>query len=364
MIQKNQEFEVDILDLGYEGEGIAKIDGYTTFVKGALKGEKAKIKILKANKEYGFAKLISILKNSTRRETPSCSSFGKCGGCNLQHMEYEAQLDYKTNKVKATLKKELGYEVNIEEVIGMGTPYNYRNKVQYPISQGKMGFYANRTHALIENEKCYLQNETIDTLAKSVFDIIKKYNISTYDEKTGKGCLRHIMARIGVNTGELMLVLVTNEKEVKGIQEVVKDVVAKFPNIKTIVQNINMQRNNVILGDECKTLYGDGYITDIFGEYKFKISPLSFYQVNPVQTEVLYNIAKEYAGLTGQEIVYDLYCGIGTISTFVADKKKKVIGVEIVEDAIKDAKENAKLNEKNNIEFIVRKSRRNCAKKI
>ena len=356
MIKKNQDFEVDISDMGYEGEGITKIDGYTTFVKGALKGEKAEIKMLKVNKDYGFAKLLRVLKHSENREEPVCASFEKCGGCNLQHMSYESQLDYKTNLVRNTLKKSLGYEVSVEEIIGMGIPYNYRNKAQYPVSENKIGFYAGRTHALVENEKCFIQNAISDKLAKDAFKVTQKYNVTTYNEKTGKGCLRHIITRIGVNTGELMLVLVTNGKELKNSEKIVNEIIVEYPNITTIVQNINEKNDNVILGRECITLYGEGYIVDRLGDYKFKISPLSFYQVNPVQTEILYNVAKDYAELTGNENVFDLYCGIGTISVFVADEAKNVFGVEIVEDAIIDAKENAEMNEKKNIEFICGKA--------
>lgn len=352
MIKKNDDLEVNISDIGYEGEGIAKIDGYTTFVKGGLKGEKVKIKMLKVNKDYGFAKLVEVLEKSEERDEPICSVFGKCGGCSLQHINYEAQLDYKTNTVRNTLRKALGYDVDVEQTIGMGIPYNYRNKAQYPVVDDKIGFFAGRTHALIENEKCYIQNETSDKLAKDAFKILRKYNISSYNEKSGKGCLRHIITRIGIHTGELMLVLVTNEKNIKHKDEIVSELTKEYPTLKSIIQNINMQNTNIILGNECVTLYGQEYITDILGEYKFKISPLSFYQVNPVQTEVLYNIAKEYANLQGTETVFDLYSGIGTISIFIADNAKKVYGVEIVEQAVFDAKENAEINEIRNVEFI------------
>ena len=352
MIKKNDDLEVNISDIGYEGEGIAKIDGYTTFVKGGLKGEKVKIKMLKVNKDYCVAKLVEVLEKSEERDEPICSVFGKCGGCSLQHINYEAQLDYKTNTVRNTLRKALGYDVDVEQTIGMGIPYNYRNKAQYPVVDDKIGFFAGRTHALIENEKCYIQNETSDKLAKDAFKILRKYNISSYNEKSGKGCLRHIITRIGIHTGELMLVLVTNEKNIRHKDEIVSELTKEYPTLKSIIQNVNMQNTNVILGNECVTLYGQEYITDILGEYKFKISPLSFYQVNPVQTEVLYNIAKEYANLQGTETVFDLYSGIGTISIFIADNAKKVYGVEVVEQAVFDAKENAEINEIRNVEFI------------
>lgn len=357
MIEKNQEYDVEILDHGMEGEGIAKIEGYTMFVKGALKGETAKIKVLKANKDYGFGKLIEIKKTAKHREEPICPSFGKCGGCHLQHMNYEAQLDFKTNLVKNTLKKQLGYEVSVEPIIGMGIPYHYRNKVQYPVVNGKIGFYAGRTHAVVENKECYIQNQKADKLAKNVFEIMKANGISTYDEKTGKGLLRHIIVRIAIhNNDQMMLVLVTNHEKIENEKKILKEILSNYPEVKTIIQNINTRKDNVILGEKCITLYGEGYIEDYLGDYKFKISPLSFYQVNPVQTEILYNVAKDFAELTGKENVFDLYCGIGTISIFVADKAKNVFGVEVVEQAIIDAKENAEMNEKKNIEFICGKA--------
>lgn len=357
MIEKNQDFEVDVLDTGFEGEGIVKIDGYTTFVKGALKNEKVKIKMVKINKDYGFAKLLEVKKTSDNREAPVCHAFGRCGGCHLQHMSYEAQLDFKTNLVRSILKKALGYEVKVEETIGMGIPYHYRNKVQYPVVDDKIGFYAGRTHAIIENDDCFIQNQKADKLAKDVFEILKKNQVSTYNEKSGKGTLRHIITRIAVNNeDQLMLILVTNENRLKNEKNIISDILEAHPEITTIVQNINTQKDNVILGDKCIILYGEGYIEDRLGNYKFKISPLSFYQVNPVQTEILYHIAKDYAGLTGKENVFDLYCGIGTISIFVADDSQNVFGVEVVKQAIIDAKENAEMNEKRNIEFLCGKA--------
>ncbi len=352
-MEKNDYYEVDILDTGYEGEGIAKIDGYTTFIKGAIKGEKVKIKMLKTNKDFGFAKLEEIIKKSDNREEPICEVFDKCGGCSLQHMSYESQLDFKTNLVKATLKKQLGYEPVVENIIGMGVPYNYRNKAQYPVTNGKIGFYAERSHLLIENKKCYIQNALTDKMAKDAFEITQKYNVPAYDEKTGKGFLRHIVTKVAVNTNESMLMFITNGEKFKDSEKIVKDILELYPALTSIVQNVNTENGNVILGEKCINLYGKTYIVDELAGYKFKISPLSFYQVNPIQTEILYNIAKDYAKFNGSENVFDLYCGIGTISIFIADSVKTVFGVEVVEDAIKDAKENAEMNKKKNIEFEV-----------
>lgn len=352
MIEKNQDYEVDIIDMGFEGEGITKIEGYTTFVKGAIRGEKAKIKMVKVNKDYGFGKILEITKSSECREEPVCENFDRCGGCSLQHMSYESQLDLKTQIVKNTIQKSLGYELSVNNIIGMGIPYNYRNKSQYPVSNGKIGFYADRSHDLIENKECIIQNKEIDAIAKYTFELTKKYHVSSYNEKTLKGTLRHIVVRIGVNTGEVMLTFITNGSEFKNKENIVSDLIKKYPNVVSVIQNVNTENTNVIFGNKTATLYGRDYIIDRLGDYKFKISPLSFYQVNPVQTEALYNVAKQYADLNGNETVFDLYSGIGTISIFVAGDAKKVYGVEVVEPAVADAKENAEMNEVRNVEFL------------
>ena len=353
MIEKNQEYDVDIIDLGIDGEGIAKIDGYTTFVKGALEGEKARVKMVKVNKDYGYAKLLDITETSDLREEPLCPNFGRCGGCELQHLNYESQLKHKVKMVETTLRKQLGHEQLVDEIIGMGIPYYYRNKAQYPTVNGKIGFYADRSHDLIENEVCYIQNTLSDRLAKDVFKILKNNQVSFYDEKSGKGLVRHIVTRVAVNTNQFMLILVTNGEKIK--DKIIKDIVKEYPNITSIIQNVNTENTNVILGDKCITLYGEDFIIDKLGDYKFKISPLSFYQVNPSQTEILYGLAKDFAELTGNETIFDLYCGIGTISIFMADGCKQVYGVEVVPQAIDNANENAELNEVRNAKFMLGK---------
>ncbi|MBR3281081.1 MAG: 23S rRNA (uracil(1939)-C(5))-methyltransferase RlmD [Clostridia bacterium] len=353
MINKNDEYIVEIIDNGIDGEGIAKIDGYTLFVEGAIKGEKIKVLIVKANKTYGYGKIIELIEKSPYRVEPICPQYKKCGGCSLQHMSYEAQMRYKEEKVKKTINKFLGENNNFifNSIIGMGIPYNYRNKAQYPCQSGKIGFYSVRSHEVIENNYCYIQDEESDKLAKKAFDILMQSNNVCYNEKDGTGNIRHIMVRIGKNSGELMLVIITKNEVLLGKEELIKKLKEEFPNLKSIIQNINDKNTNIIMGKTCKTLYGEDYIVDILGEYKFKISPLSFYQVNPVQTEILYYTAVEMAKLKGDEISFDLYCGIGTISSFLSSKCKKVYGVEIVPEAIEDAKENAKLNEITNIDF-------------
>jgi 23S rRNA (uracil1939-C5)-methyltransferase len=353
MIQKNDEFILDIVDNGVDGEGIAKIDGYTLFIPGAIKGEKIKTQVLKANKTYGYGKIIEIIEKSPERVEPICPAYKKCGGCSLQHMSYEAQMRFKEEKVKKTLEKFLGQSsTKFEPIIGMGIPYNYRNKAQYPCQNGMIGFYSQRTHSLVQNDYCFIQDEEADKLAKQSFKLLKEFGNTCYDENTGNGILRHIMTRVGKNSGELMLVIVTNGEEIIEKEKFALMISKDFPNLKSIVQNINNEDTNIILGKKCITLYGNDYIVDTLGDYKFKISPLSFYQVNPVQTEALYNTAIEMAELDGIETAFDLYCGIGTISTFLSSKCKKVYGVEIVPEAIVDAKENASINDISNVEFI------------
>lgn len=357
-IVKNQEYIVDIIDNGYQGEGIAKIDDYIVFIPNAISGEKVKILIVKANKSYGYGKILEFIEKSKDRIEPICATYKRCGGCNLLHMTYERQLKLKTKTVKSTLKKEVGKELDVKDTLGMKTPYGYRNKGKYALSYTKKGekaygFFAQRTHEIILPEKCHIQNDYTDKIAKYIFELVNEYNLEIYNEITTKGIFRNIIIKIGVKTNEIMVVFVTTNVEIPCKKEIVNKLIAKFENIKTIVQNINDKVTNAILGDKNINLYGDGYITDILGEYIFKISPLSFYQVNPVQTEVLYKKAIEYAALTGNETVYDLYCGIGTISLFISSFAKKVYGIEIVPDAIKDAKENAKINGINNVEFTV-----------
>ncbi len=359
MVQKNEEYIVDIIDNGIDGEGIAKVDGYTLFINGTIKGEKVKALVLKANNTFGFAKALELIEKSPDREEPICPAYNRCGGCTLQHMSYEAQMRFKEEKVKKTLSKFLDSGtsfkslngVEFEPVIGMGIPYNYRNKAQYPCQNGKIGFYSPRTHSLVENDNCLIQDEEADRLAKYAFKVLTDLGNDCYDEKEKTGILRHIMTRVGKNSGEQMLVVITNSKELNNKEEFIKELTTKFPNLKSIVQNINEKDTNIIMGKKCITLYGKDYIVDTLGDYKFKISPLSFYQVNPVQTEALYNAAIDMAELKENVTAFDLYCGIGTIATFLSAKCKKVYGVEIVPEAIEDAKENTLLNGIDNIEF-------------
>ena len=356
-VEKNKEYIVDIIDNGFQGEGIAKIDNFTIFIPNAIKGEKIKILIVKVLSSHAFGKIIEIINSSRYREKSDCDTYKRCGGCNLRHIKYEHTLEIKRNIVQSLVNKTLKNKVKVEETIGMENPYHYRNKAQYPLGKDKngkpiMGVFANRTHEIIPIEKCMIQNEQTEEIAKYIFDYIVKNNISIYDEKTRSGLVRHIVTKIGIKTNEVMCIIVINGDEIPSEKELVKELTSKFPKVKTIIKNINKKNTNVIMGKENITMYGSGYITDKLEEYTFKISSLSFYQVNPIQTEKLYNLAIEKANITKDDIVFDLYCGIGTISLFIAKHAKKVYGIEIVEEAVKAAEENAKINKINNTEFL------------
>ena len=357
LVEKNKEYIVDIIDNGFEGEGIAKINGFTIFIPNAIKGEKVKILIVKVLKSHAFGKALEIIKPSKYRKTSDCETYKRCGGCDLRHIEYKETLKMKQNAVQSLVNKTLKNKIEVDETVGMEDPLFYRNKAQYPVGLDKegnpvIGVFANRTHEIIPIKECLIQNKESQKLAKFVLEFIKKNRISIYNEKTRKGLIRHIVTKVGIKTNEVMLVLVINGREIPKEDELVKEVLEKFPNVKSIVKNINTKNTNVIMGKENINLYGNGYIRDILGDYEFKISPLSFYQVNPIQAERLYNIGVEAANISKDDIVFDLYCGIGTISLFMSKYAKKVYGIEIVEDAVKDAKENAKINNIDNTEFI------------
>ena len=347
-IKKNEEYIVDIIDYGSNGEGIAKINGYTIFVIGGVKGEKCKIHILKVLSSHAFAKVIEIIQKSANRVEPDCKTFPKCGGCDLRHITYAETLKIKQEKVQNLANKMLSENVKINETIGMENPIYYRNKAIFPINKdGKVGIYAKRSHDIIPICECKIQTKLSQEIAKFV---VNNWEYTIYDEKTQKGLLRNIMIREGFNTHEVMCAIVINSN--KSVEYNVEKLINKFPQIKSVVLNLNDKNTNVVLGKENIILYGDGYISDKLGEYTFKISPNSFYQVNPIQTEKLYNLAIKSANLNKEDILCDLYCGIGTIGIFASKYVKKVYGIEIVEDAIKDAKENAKLNNITNIDFI------------
>lgn len=356
-VEKNKEYIVDIIDNGFEGEGIAKIDNFTIFIPNSIKGEKVKILIVKVLASHAFGKIVEILETSDSREEVDCLTYKRCGGCNLRHVKYEDTLKMKQNAVQSLVNKTLKNKIEVKETVGMENPYYYRNKAQFPVGLDKnnipqIGVFASRTHEIIPIENCLIQSKESQEVAKSIIEFWNKIGNSVYDEKTRKGILRHIVIKVGLRTKEIMCVLVINEKKFPNENQLVQYITKKFPNVKTIVKNINMKNTNVILGLENINIYGDGYITDKLGEYTFKISPLSFYQVNPVQAEKLYNLGVQAAEIGKEDTVFDLYCGIGTITLFMSKFAKKVYGVEIVEQAIQDAKENAKINNVDNVEFI------------
>ena len=363
MVKKNDEYIVTIEDMGSEGEGVGKIDGYTVFVKDALPGEEARIKITKAGKNFGYGRLMEVITPSEYRVEPKCPIARKCGGCQIQEMSYEAQLAFKEKKVQNNLER-IGKippsEYEMCTIIGMEEPYNYRNKAQYPVGLDKdgnivMGFYAGRTHSIIPCEDCAIGDKINSEILAIVKSHMEEYNIQPYNEETHKGVVRHVLIRRGFTTNQCMVCIIINGSELKGSTKLV-DRLKNIEGMTSISININKEKTNVIMGKTVIDLYGEGYIEDYIGDVKFRISPLSFYQVNPVQTKELYGKALEFAGLTGEETVWDMYCGVGTISLFLAKSARKVYGVEIVPEAIEDARKNAKINNIDNAEFFVGKA--------
>lgn len=356
-VEKNQEYIVEIVDNGFEGEGIAKINNFTIFIPNALKGEKIKILVVKVLKSHAFGKILEILEASKYRTQVDCKTYKRCGGCDLRHIEYEETLKMKQNAVQSLVNKTLKNKIKVQETLGMEKPYYYRNKAQYPVGIGKdgkatIGVFANRTHEIIPIQECLIQNKKSQELAKFIVDFINSNQISIYNEKEQKGLIRHIVTKVGIRTNEIMCVIVINGRKIPNEKELVDQILKKFPEVKTIIKNINTKNTNVVMGKENISLYGEGYINDILGEYEFKISPNSFYQVNPIQAEKLYELGVQAAHITKNDVVFDLYCGIGTISLFMAKYAKKVYGIEIVEDAVKDANINSKINNIKNTEFI------------
>lgn len=371
---KNQIVTITIEDIGNDGEGIGRYEGYTLFVKGAIPGDVAKVKVLKAKKTYGYAKVEELLTPSVDRVVPKCPVAGRCGGCQLQHISYARQLAYKADKVKNCLSRIGGIPVDeleqmMEPIIGMEEPFYYRNKAQYPVGTNKdgkpvMGFYAGHSHNIIDCTDCAIQEPVNAVILPVIKAFMEEKKISAYEEESGKGLLRHVLTRVGFTTKEVMVCLIINGKKFPFAEELAErltSVIKEFRDfdgkngyeLKSFCLNINTAKTNVILGQEIIRIFGENYITDYIGEIKYRISPLSFYQVNPRQTVKLYEKALEYAELTGNETVWDLYCGIGTISLFLAQKAKRVYGVEIIPQAIDDAKINSKINNLANAEFFV-----------
>ena len=364
-MNKNEKIVVKIEDIGVNGEGIGKVEGYTLFVKDALISDTVEAVITKAKKNYGYAKMLKILDASPHRVERKCPVARQCGGCQIQELSYEAQLDFKTKKVYGNLERIGGFspeflDTVMEPICGMEEPFYYRNKAQFPIGTDRegnivTGFYAGRTHQIIPNMECALGVSVNQKILQIIVDFMNQYGVSAYNEETGRGLVRHVLIRYGFTTKEIMVCLVINGDNFPK-SEKLADKLVQIEGMTSITYSVNKENTNVIMGKEIGVLWGQGYITDYIGDVKYQISPLSFFQVNPVQTEKLYGLALEYAGLKGNEIVWDLYCGIGTISLFLAQKAKKVYGVEIVPQAIDDARNNAKINGIENAEFFVGKA--------
>ena len=360
-MKKDEIYQVQIEDMSHSGEGIGKVNGFPLFVKDAIIGDIVEVKIMKAKKNYAFARLMSIVDPSANRIQAPCPVHRKCGGCQIQAMDYKAQLAFKQNMVKNNLQRIGGFtEIPMQEIIGMEKPWRYRNKAQYPIGKNKdgkiiAGFYAGRTHSIMACEDCLLGDEGNAMILRKVIKYMETCNIEPYDEGNGTGLVRHVLIRKGFSTGEWMVCLVINGTKLPSAQTLI-DSLSSIPGMTSISMSANTKRDNVIMGDTYETLWGRSYIQDRIRDICYRISPLSFFQVNPVQTEKLYGKALEYACLTGEETVWDLYCGTGSISLFLAQKAQKVYGVEIIPQAIADAKDNAEDNGITNTEFFVGKA--------
>ena len=356
IVEKNKIYNAAINDIGQTGTGIGKIDGFTVFVDGALPGEEVRVLVIKVKRSYCYGKIVETVKQSPYRTEPVCPVFNRCGGCQLMNMSYEGQLEFKTKRIKDCLERIGGFKgIEIEPVIGAKTPFYYRNKAQFPVGDGKIGFYSRHSHNIVNTDKCYIQNLVNEKILTSVRKYMSENNVPFYNETTGKGLVRHIFTRVGKATGEIMVCLVINGEKLPRENVFVKYMSA-IDGVKSVMVNINKECSNVILGRKSRLLWGRDTITDFIGDIKYNISLLSFYQVNPEQTKVLYEKALEFAALTGSETVMDIYCGIGTISLFLAQKAKKVYGIEIVEAAIRDAEKNAEINGIANTVFMVGKA--------
>ncbi len=365
-MKKNDIIKLHIDDIGVNGEGIGHYEGMAFFVPGAIVGDTITAGITKLKKHIGFARVISVDEPSPDRVTPQCPIAKQCGGCQIQELSYEKQLEWKAEKVRSDLIRLGHFEEEfvdsiMKPILGMEKPVRYRNKAQYPVGRGRdghvvTGFYANHSHRIVPIDDCILGNPDNEKVTRIVSDFMEEYEIEPYDEETGSGLIRHILIRYGYKSGEIMVCLIVNGEEIPEEKELANRLLAELPTIASVCVNTNTRRDNVILGNGTRVIYGKKTIEDQIGDVKFSISAESFFQVNPYQTEVLYGKALEYAALTGEETVWDLYCGIGSISLFLARNAKKVYGIEIVERAVDDAKANAVLNGIDNAEFFAGKA--------
>ena len=357
-VVRGKKYSVNIVSMGHSGEGVGKYQDFTVFVPYALVGETVEVQITEVKKNYAKGRLCNIEVASPNRIEPQCAIYDTCGGCQLQHLNYEGQLEVKHQQVVDAVQR-IGKQADvvIHPTLGAEHPWHYRNKMQFPIGRKGndviIGCYAQGTHAIVDTENCVIQHEANNLVANAVRGVIRRLNITTYDETTRQGVLRHVIGRVGIASGEIMVVLVTSTEILPKQEKVVEELRRNIPGVVSIIQNINPNHTNVIMGKRTLKLWGKSTIVDKMGEFSFNISARSFFQVNTKQAEVLYNKAVEYANLTGKETVIDAYCGTGTISLFLAKKAKKVYGIEIVEAAVKDAIKNAENNKIENTEFIV-----------
>ncbi len=356
MIRKNDVVRIMITDQTATGEGLGKVDSFPLFVKHAVIGDEADVIVTAVKKTYGYGRIKQIIKPSRYRVEPKCPVWKRCGGCQLLSMSYEGQLEYKTNKVREALRRIGGLQnIDVEPAVGSDLVFGYRNKAQYPVGKDKngeivSGFYAGRTHEIIPNTHCALAPEDFGEILDAVIKWMKRFKVAAYDEVKHTGVVRHVFLRKGFKTGEISVCLIINARELKHKEELIKTL-SGFENIKSISISVNLSNTNVIMGDDAEVIYGKDRIEDLLGDVSFLISPMSFYQINHDQTEKLYNCVKEFAGLKGSETVWDLYCGIGTISLFLAGKAGKIVGIEVVERAVEDAKENACRNNITNAKY-------------
>lgn len=356
-IKKGDTYRLDIERIGVKGEGVGQIEGFTVFVEDALPGDRAEVEITQVKKNYARGRLKRLIKASEQRVLPRCPAAFQCGGCQLQHLDYEWQLQYKRQKVADSLERIGGLgDITVHPVLKMEEPWRYRNKAQIPIGKDAdgiiAGFYERQSHNIAGIDDCVIQHSVVGEVVKTIKEYMKDHRIQPYDEKTGDGIIRHILVRTGFYSEEIMIVIVATRRDFPGKDELVKRLRITIKGVMSIILNINDRRTNVILGGECITLWGQDYITEVMDNLALRVSPLSFFQVNPVQTLVLYNKVLEYAGLRGHEKVIDAYCGIGSISLFLARKARKVYGIEVVDTAVEDARVNAKINGIGNTEFI------------
>ena len=352
-LEKGTIVETKIIDISHEGKGVAKVDGLTVFIDGGTIGDTVKAEITQMKKNFAFGKTLEIIKPSRYRVESNCKTSEDCGGCQLRELDYEKQLKLKTDKVKNDFER-IGKLKNvlIHDTIGMNKPVRYRNKAQVPVGENHIGFYKKGSNSIVDTDECVIQSKETEKVIAIIREFMKKYDVSGYSKRTSRGTIRHIVTRMSFKTKDMMVIIVTNSHKLPHKEELIEMIRTQMPNVKSIIQNVNDKKTNLVMGEKNKIIYGHGKIIDYIGELQFKISPNSFFQVNPKQTQLLYEKALKFADLKKDDTVFDIYSGIGSLSLFLSKKAKKVYGVEVVKEAIEDARENAKLNNIKNVEFF------------